>query len=85
MKPPAPPRVEDVMFYWSYPPPEPSARCIWWLLRIHSGWIGNKRTRCLGYHPAAEYFGVFIWEYLYVLSPELRCAAIRNVLDRTLS
>lgn len=68
----APPRVTDGERYWTTPPPEPSARCTWWVERIRSGWKGNKRTRTLGYYARADYFGVYIWEQLNVLDKEIR-------------
>ena len=70
----APPRIKgvDVMLCWSEPPPELSERCRWWVRRIKAGWTGNRRTASMGYHVAAEYYGVYIWEYLNVISPLLR-------------
>ena len=74
MKPPAPPRIRYPEFeqYWVDPPPEPSARCLWWVDRINGGWRRNRRIGGLGYSMSAEYFGVYIWEWLHVLSPLLR-------------
>jgi hypothetical protein len=69
MKPPTPPRVTDVTEYWTSPPPEPSARLPYWQARIEAGWTPNKRINKMGYHEAAEFFGVYIWEYLNVLRP----------------
>lgn len=39
--------------------------------RINAGWRPNRRLRSMGYHESAEYFGVYIWEYLNVLYPLL--------------
>jgi hypothetical protein len=66
---PAPPRVESVETYWTSPPPRLSARCEWWQGRIRGGWRPNGRIRTLGYYPAAQYFGVYIWEWINVLYP----------------
>lgn len=71
MKRAAPPRVEDVELYWTEQPPAMSPRCTWWVSRIKGGWIGNKRTRVMGYYESAAYFGVYIWEWANVLSPLL--------------
>lgn len=72
MKAPAPPRVEDVTKFWREEPNPHSKRCDWWLNRIASGWQRNRRVGMMGYHEAAHYFGVYIWEYLHVLYPALR-------------
>ena len=75
MKPAAPARVDDVKRYWAEAPPITSERCAWWLKRIvEERWRGNKRIRGLGYHDAAEYFGVYIWEWNEVLFPALEQA-----------
>jgi hypothetical protein len=66
---PAPPRVADHYLYWSNPPPSASPRCLYWVQRFEDGWRGNRRTGGFGYDEAAEYFGVYIWEYLNVLYP----------------
>lgn len=71
IKPNAPPRVPDVTDYWQHPPPAQSDRCSWWLKRIRGGWRRNRRIHAMGYHEAAEYFGVYIWEWLRVISPLL--------------
>lgn len=71
MKPVAPPRVTDVTLFWTEPPPARTARCDWWLRRIAAGWRRNKRVGSLGYHSAAEFYGVYIWEYINVLAPVL--------------
>jgi hypothetical protein len=69
MQPPTPPRVTDATEFWQSPPPEPSPRLVYWQARIEAGWMPNKRIRAMGYHEAAEFFGVYIWEYLNVLAP----------------
>ncbi len=63
-----PPRVA-AMDFWGSPPPERSARCAWWIAAIVNGWRPNKRIRALGYYCAAEWFGVYIWEYLNEIYP----------------
>lgn len=76
MRPPAPPRV-DHYAYSTDAPPERSARAAWWVARFEAGWRPNKRVRKMGYDTSAEYFGVYIWEYINVLSP-LMNAMITN-------
>lgn len=73
MKPPAPPRVSDVETFWTEPP-ELSPRCKWWMSRIVAGWQRNSRLGGWGYYESAEYFGVYIWEWVNVLSPLLQAA-----------
>lgn len=58
--------------YWTEPPPTPSAGLDKWLVRItHEHWKPNRRIRTLGYYAAAEFFQVYVWEYLNVLMPLL--------------
>lgn len=71
MKPPAPPRVDDHYRFWGDPPPERSPRCAWWVARIEGGWRPNRRITCEGYDASSSYYGVYIWEYLHVISPLL--------------
>ena len=66
---PKPPRVDDIYRYWEEQPPEPSARCRYWLDQIEAGWRPNRRWRQMGCYGAAEQFGVYIWEYNNVLWP----------------
>lgn len=66
-----PPRVTNVETYWTAAPPERSPRCAHWLTRFTEGWRPNRRVCGFGYHEAAEYYGVYIWEYINVLSPTL--------------
>lgn len=69
---PAPLRVADPYLYWTDKPPTLSARCVWWEARIRDhGWRPNRRIYRMGYDPSAHYFGVYIWEWLHVLSPLL--------------
>jgi hypothetical protein len=70
-QPPAPVHVRDVVHYWTKQPPEPTARLAWWLAHIDKGWRPNGRIQALGYHEAAVYYGVYLWEWLNVLAPRL--------------
>jgi hypothetical protein len=63
--------VDDMEAYWTEPPPAPSARLRYWLARIAGGWRPNRRIRTAGYGGATHFFGVYLWEYLQVLSPLL--------------
>lgn len=69
MKPPRPPQVADEQAYWTSPPPEPSARCLYWREQIANGWHPNRRVSMMGYHEATNFYGVYIWEYINVISP----------------
>lgn len=60
-----PPKVDDIERYWIRPPPEPSARCLWWRDRFRDGFRPNRRISTLGYYATAEWYGVYLWEYLY--------------------
>lgn len=71
MKPPTPQRVPDVTLYMTARPPHNSQRLDYWLARIERGWTPNRRISSFGYHQAAEFFGIWIWEYLNVLMPRL--------------
>ena len=64
-----PPKVGDVQDYWAHPPAEPSARCSWWVGRFKAGFKPNRRISRMGYHPRAEFYGVYIWELINVISP----------------
>lgn len=66
---PKPPKVEEVETYWGDPPPEPSERCLYWVRQVRRGWLPNKYISREGYHTSAEWYGVWIWEYLHILSP----------------
>ena len=71
---PAPPRVARGEDFWANPPPAPSPRCTWWLSRIDGGWRPNRRVGFFSYDEAADYFGVWYWEWLHVLSPAIDVA-----------
>lgn len=55
--------------YWADPPPEPSPRLLTWVEKIRNGWYPNKRIRAEGYDSSADFYGVYIWEYLHVIAP----------------
>lgn len=65
-------KVGDIQEFWIHQPPELSPRCLEWVDRIRCGWRRNRRIKSMGYYSAAEFYGVFIWEYLNVLLPLLR-------------
>ena len=67
-----PPAVDDVQAFWGSPPKGRSPRCAYWVEQIEKGWIRNRRIGGMGYFEAAEWFGVYLWEYLNVLSPMMR-------------
>lgn len=72
MKPTQPTRVANTETYWTEAPPEESPRCRMWRERIVAGWRPNSRIRTMGYYDSAAYYGVYIWEYLNIISPMLR-------------
>jgi hypothetical protein len=63
--------VEDRYLYWMDPPPERSDRCAEWVERIEAGWRRNRRIGMMGYDESAQFFGVYMWEWLNVLYPLL--------------
>lgn len=73
-----PPQVDDRYLYWIEAPPELSARCEYWLRRIADGWRPNRRIRGQGYDTSAEWYGVYIWEYLNKIVPALAEADARR-------
>lgn len=66
---PKPPPVADRYRYWDSPPPDLSPRCVYWTSQIEQGWLPNRRISRYGYDSSAGWYGVYIWEYLSVLSP----------------
>lgn len=66
-----PSRVLDIELYWVNSPLFLSQRCLHWLRRFEEGWVRNRRVTALGYYCSAEFFGVYIWEYLHILYPVL--------------
>ncbi len=68
-RPPRAARGSDVERYWTSPPPEMSERCAYWLRQIERGWLPNRRISMEGYYSSAEWYGVFIWEYINEIFP----------------
>jgi hypothetical protein len=62
----------DVTQYWEAPPPQRSTNCNKWLARFADGWKANRRIRQMGYHEAADFFGVYIWEFTNLLLPAMK-------------
>ncbi len=58
--------VLDHYLYWQEPPPEPSASLVKWLRRLRDGWRANRRIGGMGYDSRAEWFRMYLWEYLHV-------------------
>lgn len=50
-------------------PPEPSAGLLKWQRRAREGFVRNRRLGSLGYANSADYFRVYVWEWLNVLQP----------------
>lgn len=75
---PKPPKVANVQEYWEHRPPVLSLRCRYWVRQIVVvGWRPSRRISCEGYHGSAEWYGVYLWEYLNVVYPLL------HALERT--
>lgn len=72
---PKPTPVDDRYAYWLEPPPARSLRCEYWLRQIGRGWRPNRRIATEGYDNAAEWYGVYIWEFLNAIVPALADAA----------
>lgn len=72
VKDPMPTRVDDIEAYWTEAPPEESSRCRMWRERIATGWRPNKRVSKMGYYESAAFYGVYIWEYINVISGLVR-------------
>lgn len=68
---PKPPRVTDRYAYWGEPPPVRSERCWYWMRQIDRGWRPNRAIDSHCYDCSAEWYGIWIWEYLNVLAPRL--------------
>lgn len=62
----------DRYAYWTDPPPQPSEALKKWLTKINNGWHPNSRISGMGYDESADFYGVYIWEYLHVIAPLLR-------------
>lgn len=68
---PKPPPVDDRYRFWLEAPPEPSPRCLYWLRQIARGWRPNRFIQGHDYDSSAEWYGIYIWEYVNAVSPEL--------------
>lgn len=67
---PKPSPIDDDEYrYFGDPPPGLSERCKYWVRQIERGWLPNKHISREGYSVKAEWFGVYIWEYVNVLAP----------------
>lgn len=64
-----PTRVREPYLHISDPPLVLSDRCQWWQQRIRDGWRPSRRIRAMGWSEAARYYGVYCWEYIYLLQP----------------
>ena len=69
---PKPAKVSDAEDYWLFAPSQLSARCAYWVRQIERGWLPNRRIVREGYQYGADWYGVYIWEYLNVLDPLIR-------------
>lgn len=69
---PKPSRVADVEGFWSERPEVLSPRCTYWVRQILRGWRPSRRVAGEGYHAAAIWYGVYLWEYLHVVFPLVR-------------
>lgn len=76
---PKPARVDDRYRFWSSAPLDLSERCRYWLRQIERGWRPNRRISIESYDSGAEWYGVYIWEFLHVILPAL--AAAREARD----
>lgn len=68
---PKPPAVEDRYEFWADAPPQMSDRCAYWLRQVERGWLPNRRIRGECYDCSAEWYGVWIWEWLDLLWPAI--------------
>lgn len=68
---PKPAPVADHYAYWADPPPVRSERCAYWLRQIKRGWRPNRFVRREGYDSSAQWYGIYIWEYLNEIVPAI--------------
>jgi hypothetical protein len=66
---PKPTPVADRYLYWLEQPPRLSDRCTYWVRQFEAGFRPNKWVRRESYDSAAEWYGVYIWEYQNVIAP----------------
>lgn len=69
---PKPPPVDDSYRYWGDAPPELSDRCLWWVRQISRGWQPNKHIRRECRDCSAQWYGVYLWEFINVIYPALK-------------
>lgn len=66
------PHAVDPWTFWDGPPPSPSPRLAYWLRRLdEDSWHPNKYFCRESYDTRARWLGVYLWEYLHVISPVL--------------
>jgi hypothetical protein len=86
---PKPPRVDDHYRYWTEAPPSLSPRCTYWARQIQRGWRPNRRIRAECYDCSAQWYGIYIWEYINVIQPLIDTYEFdrewRGVVDSTLT
>lgn len=70
---PKPPPVEDIYKYWADPPPELSDRCKWWIRQMVNGWRPNRHMRGECSDCSAEWYGIYLWEFINVI-----CVVLKN-------
>jgi hypothetical protein len=68
---PKPAPVTGPYDYSGQEPPEQSERCRWWLAQIGRGWRPNRHIRRHCTDCAAEWYGVWMWEYVHRIRPAL--------------
>lgn len=68
---PKPSPVDDPFAFWGHPPADLSPRCLYWLRQMDRGWRPNRCIERMGRDEAPWWYGVYLWEYLYVLAPRL--------------
>lgn len=64
-----PPKVDDYTEFWVAAPPERSPRCVYWVNKLRAGWVPNRRIQLMNYDEASQFYGIYIWEYLYIIFP----------------
>ena len=69
---PKPPPVANIYTHWVDAPSTLSQRCEYWLRQVRRGWRPSGRVRRMGREEAAEWYGVYIWEYVHVIVPSQR-------------
>jgi urease accessory protein UreF len=68
-----PPAVDDVYRYWVSPPPEQSPRVAYWVRRLDEGsWHLTARLAEQGWDFMADWLGVYLWEWTWIILPKCR-------------